>query len=71
MEPFLADLINNHKIPKIIRYIIVSIISLFVLWLGIMCAIASPFLWGKIFGIILCVLIVLAAFYLLRRIYRS
>lgn len=26
MEPFLADLINNNKVPKIIRYLIVILI---------------------------------------------
>ncbi len=71
MEPFIADLINNPKIPKPIRYILVSIICLIVLALGIFCAIESMYLVGKIAGAILCVLDVLGAAYLFKRIYKS
>lgn len=53
MEPFIADLINNPKVPKIIRYSIVTILCVFIIFIGVMCAFNSPFIWGKIFGIIL------------------
>lgn len=32
MEPFLADLINNNKVPKIIRYLIVILICGFIIF---------------------------------------
>ncbi len=69
MEPFLADLINNPKIPKVIRYAIVAVVSSFILYLGILCTIESPMIIGKAFGIILCVLTLMAAIYLFRKIH--
>ena len=71
MEPFLADLINNPKIPKVIRYALVSVVSLFILYLGINCTLVSPMVIGKVFGVVLSVLILIAASYLFRRIYKS
>ena len=71
MEPFLADLINNPKVPKVIRYAIVAVVSSFILYLGISCAIESPMIIGKAFGIILCVLILVAAIYLFRKIHMN
>lgn len=38
MEPFIADLINNSKVPKPIRYAIVKIISIFIIFIGIISA---------------------------------
>lgn len=71
MEPFLADLINNPKVPKVIRYTIVSVVNLFILYLGISCIIGSAMVIGKVFGIILCVLILMAAVYLMRKIHKN
>lgn len=71
MEPFLADLINNPKIPKAIRYAIVAVVIAFVLYIGISVAIVSPMIIGKAFGVILCVLALVAAVYLFRKIYKS
>ena len=50
METFIADLINNPKIPKWLRYVIVTLTCGFVVFLGIMLALKSPMLVGKIFG---------------------
>jgi len=69
MEPFLADLINNPRVPKVIRYVLVSVVSLFILYLGIYCAVASPMVLGKLFGIILCILVLFAAWYLFKKIH--
>lgn len=55
MEPFIADLINNPRVPKILRYVIVTILCLFVIFLGVSSTINSPFIWGKIFGTILAI----------------
>ena len=71
MEPFLADLINNPKIPKVIRYAIVAVVSLFILYLGIFCAVESPMVIGKVFGVILCTLTLVAAGYLINKIHKS
>lgn len=64
MEPFIADLINDPKVPKFIRYGIVTILCLLIIFLGISCAINSPFLWGKIFGIILSIAFLIIGIYL-------
>jgi len=64
-------LINNPKIPKVIRYALVSVVSLFILYLGINCTLVSPMVIGKVFGVVLSVLILIAASYLFRRIYKS
>ena len=64
MESFIADLINNPKIPKWLRYIIVSVVCGFVIFLGVMLAVKSPMLIGKIFGGILAALFFTAAIYL-------
>ena len=53
MEPFLADFINNKKIPKLIRYIFVLLLCGFIIFLGLSIVINSELLSGKIFGIIL------------------
>lgn len=55
MEPFIADLINDPKTPKFIRYGIVTVLCLFIVFLGVNCTISSPFLLGKIFGVLLAV----------------
>ncbi len=64
MEPFIADLINNPKVPKPIRYAIVTIISVFIIFIGVVCAIKSPFLWGRIFGIILAITFLVLGIYI-------
>lgn len=71
MESFIADLINTPKIPKWLRYIIVTIVCGFVIFLGVMLAIKSPMLIGKIFGGVLSVLFFAAAIYLFARIIKS
>ena len=71
LEPFIADLINNPKIPKWLRDIIVTIVCGFVIFLGVMLAIKSPMLIGKIFGVVLSVLFFAAAIYLFAKITKS
>ena len=57
MEPFIADLINHPKVPKLIRYGIVIILCLFIAVIGIGCAVQSPLVWGKLFGLSLTIAI--------------
>ena len=71
MEPYIADLINNPKIPKILRYIIVSVWCLFIIFLGVNCAISSPFVFGKIFGITLSIVFLIIGIYLYNKISKS
>ena len=68
MEPFIADLINNPKVPKWLRYVIVTLVCGFVIFLGVMLALKSPMLVGKIFGGALSVLFLAAAVYLFAKI---
>lgn len=55
MEPFLADIINNSKIPKPIRIGIVIVLITFIIIISLICIFNSPFLYGKIFGFLLIV----------------
>lgn len=71
MEPFIADLINNPKVPKFIRYGIVTIICAFVICIGVICSVDSPFIWGKIFGILLVILFFILGIYLYIKISKS
>lgn len=71
MEPFIADLINNPKLPKAVRYAMVTILCLFIMFLGVSCTVSSPFVWGKIFGIILAAVFLIAEIYLCRKIHKS
>ena len=68
MEPFIAVLINNPKAPKWLRYVIVTLVCGFVIFLGVMLALKSPMLIGKIFGGALSVLFLAAAVYLFAKI---
>ncbi len=71
MEPFLADFLNNPKIPKFIRYAIVAVLGLFILYVGISCAIGSPMIIGRVFGIVLCILTLMATIYIFRKIHNN
>ena len=64
MEPFIADLINNPKIPKWLRYLIVMLVCGGIIFLGAMLALKSPMLSGKIFGGVLAFLSLASAIYL-------
>ena len=64
MEPLIADLINNPKIPKWLRYVIVSAVCGSVIFLGVMLILKSPVLAGKIFGGVLSALFLAVAVYL-------
>ncbi len=68
MEPFIADLINNPKMPKRLRYLIVTIVCGFVIFIGIMLALKSPMVIGKIFGGVLAALFFAVAIYLFAKI---
>ena len=71
MEPFIADLINNPKVPKWLRYVIVTLVCGFVIFLGVLLALKSPMLICKIFGGALSALFLAAALYLFAKITKS
>lgn len=71
MEPFLADFINNKKIPKLIRYIFVLLLCGFIIFLGLSIVINSELLSGKIFGIILSLVFLIILIYLVLMINKS
>lgn len=71
MEPFIADLINNPKVPKFIRYGLVTIICAFVIYIGVICSIDSPFICGKIFGILLAITFFILGIYICIKISKS
>lgn len=71
MEPFIADLINNKKIPKVLRYILVLVSCLFIILIGISLIIHSSLIVGKIFGGALSAIFIVLLCYLLNKIYKS
>ncbi len=71
MEPYIADLLNNKKIPKVVRYLITILICGFVVFLGISCALNSEMLWGKIFGWCLTLLMVFVCIFLIIKIKKN
>ena len=71
MEILLAYLIENSKIPKVMRYLIVIAMSIFIFFVGILCVVKSPIIIGKVFGIILCILTLAAEGYLINKIHKS
>lgn len=71
MEPFIADLINNKKIPKILRNILVLVLNLFIIFIGISLIIHSSLIVGKIFGGVLSAIFIVLLCYLLNKIYKS
>ena len=71
MEPYIADLINNPKVPKIIRYSIVVITCAFIIYLGITAFINSSFIWGKILGIIVALVFLIIGIYLCLKVSRG
>ncbi len=71
MEPYIADLINNKKTPKIIRYIIVIIISGFIIYIGIECGLHSKLLIGNILGYLVSFIFLLIGLYLLYKIHKN
>ncbi len=71
MEPFLADFINNPKVPKWLRYLIVTLVCGLLIFIGVMVAIKSPMLVGKIFGGVLAGLSLITAIYLFVKIAKS
>lgn len=64
MEPYIADLINNSKIPKSIRFLIILILCLFVIFLGIILGLKSPFILGNVFGFLLALTFLVILIYL-------
>ena len=53
MEPYIADLINNSKIPKSIRFLIILTLCSFVIFLGIILENVFGFLLALAFLVIL------------------
>lgn len=71
MEVFIADIINNSKVPKFIRYGMVVGICLFVIFLGFCLAINSFFILGRIFGSVLIIVFLVIGIYLCIKIARN
>ena len=67
MEPFIADLINNKKMPKVLRYILVLVLCLFIIFIGISLIINSSLIVGQIFGGALSAIFIVLLCYLLNK----
>ena len=71
MEFIIADLIDNPKIPKWLRYVIVTAATGLVIFVDVMPIVKSPMIWGKIFGGVLAAPFGLAAIFLYVKIIKS
>ena len=71
MEFIIADLINNPKIPKWLCYVIVTVATGFVIFIGVMPIVKRPMICGKIFGGVLAALFVLNSIFLYVKIAKS
>ena len=71
MEFLIADLINNPKVPKCIRYAIVTVLCVFLIVVMLFAAVASPYAWGKIVCALFAVMFIVAYICLLRKIHRN
>ncbi len=70
MEPFIEDLINNPKVPKWLGFVITAVVCGLLIFLGVLLAINSSELVGRIFGGIMCALFVALVVYLFAKIAR-
>lgn len=70
MEPFIEDLINNPKVPKWLGFVIMAVVCGLLIFLGVLPAINSSELVGRIFGGIMCALFVALVVYLFAKIAR-
>lgn len=70
MEPFIEDLINNPKVPKWLGFVIMAVACGLLIFLGVLLAINSSELVGRIFGGIMCALFVALVVYLFAKIAR-
>lgn len=70
MEPLIEDLINNPKVPKWLGFVIMAVVCGLLIFLGVLLAINSSELVGRIFGGIMCALFVALAVYLFAKIAR-
>lgn len=70
MEPFIEDLINNPKVPKWLEFVIMAVVCGLLIFLGVLLAINSSELVGRIFGGIMYALFVALVVYLFAKIAR-
>ncbi len=70
MEPLIEDLINNPKVPKCLGFVIMAVVCGLLIFLGVLLAINSSELVGRIFGGIMCALFVALVVYLFAKIAR-
>ena len=70
MEPFIEDLINNPKVPKWLVFVIMAVVCGLLIFLGVLLAINSSELVGRIFGGIMCALFVALVVYLFAKMAR-
>lgn len=70
MEPFIEDLINNPKVPKWLEFVIMAVVCGLLIFLGVLLAINSSELVGRIFGGIMCALFVALVVYLFAKMAR-
>ena len=71
MEPFIADFINNKKIPRIIRYLIVITLIFIIEYISINIGFQSEALWGNILGFITAISFLIVGLILIKKIYKN
>ena len=71
MEPFIAEFINNKKIPKSIRIFVLVIITIFIEYICIDAGLNSKFLLGKVFAFFVLILFIVLFVLLIKRIIKK
>lgn len=71
MELFFAEIIENKKIPKPVRYLTLAVVEVFILFICISVGIGSEYVVGKIAGFLFAAILFAAGVYLAKRIHKS
>ena len=72
MEPYIADFLTNPKIPKAVRYVVLTLIGMFIEVVCVIVMISSSFLLGKTICVIIAVVMLCLCVYLgINKIHKS
>jgi len=71
MEPYIVDFIYDKRIPKIIRDLVIILISGFIVYVGVECTLHSKMLIGNILGFLLVLASIAACIYIIHKIHKE
>lgn len=71
MELLFLEIIDNKKIPKWVRYLMLAVIEGFILFICIGVGLGSEYAVGKIAGLLFAALLFAAGVYVAKRIHKN